>query len=293
MPQIFVLSGADVGRSFDVRAGDSLGRSPECVVTLKDASISRRHARLEQVDGEWFLVDEGSRNGIDAGAGRVKRAHLVDRMEVRLGEVLVRFRTESASAPAAGSSTIPSSPGAMAPARPASPQPPAPPRAPSPGPGEPAPQPFDAGRTAYMRPLTPAPQPPRRLEHPAADDEILLEGPDEPLGEPARFAARAASGPGPGEALPGGVGGGAGRSGADLGRASREQGRILQYHKVEGDAGLMGAELGQYPIWLRLGLYALAAALAAGLAWLAFKTTWMARGTQASPPSMEEEPDNG
>ena len=57
MPQIFVLSGPDVGRSFEVRSGDTIGRSPDCIVTLKDPSVSRNHARLVLEDYTLSLHD--------------------------------------------------------------------------------------------------------------------------------------------------------------------------------------------------------------------------------------------
>ncbi len=93
MAQLFVLSGADVGRSFEVRGGDAIGRSGDCVVVLKDRSVSRRHAHLEEREGAWSIVDDGSRNGITIAEGRLLRAELPDGQEFLLGEVLLRFRS--------------------------------------------------------------------------------------------------------------------------------------------------------------------------------------------------------
>ena len=47
--QLFVLSGADVGRSLEARDGLTIGRSRECALVLRDPSISRRHAPLNPV----------------------------------------------------------------------------------------------------------------------------------------------------------------------------------------------------------------------------------------------------
>ena len=95
--QLFVLSGADVGRSLAARDGLTIGRSHECALVLRDPSISRRHAHLEERSGGWFVVDDGSRNGIATGAVRHKRLELADGSEFLLGEVLLRFRASAPS----------------------------------------------------------------------------------------------------------------------------------------------------------------------------------------------------
>lgn len=100
MARLYVLSGADIGRTLEVEASASIGRVAGCDLVLRDASISRKHARVERGPAGWEVVDEGSRNGVSIAGARVERAALPDGTEFKLGEVLLRFR-ESA-APAAG-----------------------------------------------------------------------------------------------------------------------------------------------------------------------------------------------
>ncbi len=59
------MSGPDAGRIVSVPQDASLtiGRSDECAVTIADASLSRQHARLDYVMGEYVLGDLGSSNG--------------------------------------------------------------------------------------------------------------------------------------------------------------------------------------------------------------------------------------
>jgi hypothetical protein len=107
MPRLYVLSGPDVGRSFSVRPGDTLGRSPERILTLRHPSVSRVHAHLEERDGTWYVVDDGSHNGTWVGGERVQRAALPDAAEFALGEILLRFRLDeppAAPPPAPGPS---------------------------------------------------------------------------------------------------------------------------------------------------------------------------------------------
>ena len=101
MARIYVLSGPDLGKSFDVEAGATLGRATDCSVVLRDHSVSRQHARLECHDDRWSLIDLGSRNGITVGGAKAPRGVLGDGDEFQLGEVLMRFRSGASEAPPA------------------------------------------------------------------------------------------------------------------------------------------------------------------------------------------------
>jgi hypothetical protein len=94
-----VLSGPDVGKSFEVEPGDTLGRGHDCIITLRHASVSRRHAHLEREGDTWYVVDDGSRNGVTVGGQRRERSLLADQTEFSLGELLLRFRLEEPAPP--------------------------------------------------------------------------------------------------------------------------------------------------------------------------------------------------
>jgi hypothetical protein len=49
----------------------TLGRSRRCDCMLRDATVSRLHATLRNVDGAWWLRDEGSTNGTWINGRRV------------------------------------------------------------------------------------------------------------------------------------------------------------------------------------------------------------------------------
>lgn len=117
MPRLYALSGPDLGRSFAVQSGSVLGRAPECAAILRDASVSRRHARLVLEGGRWVLIDEGSRNGLWQGGEKKPRIELADLAEFKLGEVLLRFRDEPAGAPQVELEEPPPAPAPRAPAR--------------------------------------------------------------------------------------------------------------------------------------------------------------------------------
>jgi eukaryotic-like serine/threonine-protein kinase len=49
----------------------TIGRSDESDITLPETAVSRQHARLEQRDGGWYVIDLGSTNGTFLGGSRL------------------------------------------------------------------------------------------------------------------------------------------------------------------------------------------------------------------------------
>jgi DNA-binding winged helix-turn-helix (wHTH) protein len=88
-------------RDYPLAEGDNLlGRGDDCLLALPSGKVSRRHARIRVARGEAVLEDLGSKNGSYVDGRRVSGpTPLADGDEVRLGSVLVVFR----SRPAAGS----------------------------------------------------------------------------------------------------------------------------------------------------------------------------------------------
>ena len=75
-----------------------LGRHPACTIQLDSTTVSRRHAQVTKVNGEYFVEDLGSGNGTFVNgkqiAGRTQLAH-DDR--IKLGPILLRFQSEGSS----------------------------------------------------------------------------------------------------------------------------------------------------------------------------------------------------
>lgn len=279
MQKIYILSGPDLGKSFVVESGATFGRAPDCAVPLRDASVSRYHAKLERDGDAWSIVDTGSRNGLMVRGERVTSARVADGDEFALGEVMLRLRVSSdvadgqreqgtapnrtATAPASPPNRIPlAAPGSqsdrVSPSAPIS----------SPNQGVGAPSGIsdvdeielegDWDATAASAPISP---------RTSAPDPIAA--PTNPLTQTARERATAklaAAG-----ALP--------KSTASRG--------ILQYNKVEARDGFANAELGQQPLWIKTLVALLALALFAAVFWTAFRgTTWL-KGKPA-PAQVEE-----
>lgn len=78
----------------------SIGRDPSCDVPLPwDAAVSRLHAQLDRVGGNWTLVDEGlSRNGTFLNGDRVNgRRRLRDGDTVVVGNTTFLYREPDGS----------------------------------------------------------------------------------------------------------------------------------------------------------------------------------------------------
>lgn len=268
MAKLYVLSGPDVGRSYEVSTGALIGRAADCAVHLRDASVSRQHARLELEAEAWVVLDLESRNGLRVGGERVRRAALEDGAEFQLGEVLLRFRSGEAAeaADGAGEARVATA------ARPAQLAPEA-----------------DAGIelegdwSDVPAPLAPAAS---RGTFPRADLAETSARPREradlsggphggsPDASP-RTALRARAALAPGLA---------GRAPATAARG------ILQYQREPDRQGFFSSDLAQQPGWVRLLVVIAVIALALALFWLAFRGTAFLKGkAQGVPPPPELE----
>ncbi len=71
----------------------TIGRAPSCDLVLHDDTVSRRHAELVREGGRWMLRDLRSTDGTWNGVWRVTETEIDAGSELRIGGVLVRFRT--------------------------------------------------------------------------------------------------------------------------------------------------------------------------------------------------------
>jgi signal transduction histidine kinase/ActR/RegA family two-component response regulator len=72
--QLVVLAGPEVGRKYMLSFPAVLGRDPAAMVVIDDGEISRRHAQILFVAGDFLLEDLGSKNGTFLGDVPVQKA---------------------------------------------------------------------------------------------------------------------------------------------------------------------------------------------------------------------------
>jgi two-component system, cell cycle response regulator len=68
-----------------------LGRGSDCDVQIDRDSVSRRHARVFQSDGEWHVEDLGSTNGSYINDRPIRRAPLGDSDFLKIGSAIFKF----------------------------------------------------------------------------------------------------------------------------------------------------------------------------------------------------------
>ena len=73
----------------------TLGRAPECDVSLPDPALSRVQAEIERRGDRFFIVDRSGR-GIRVGGDPVPEAPLADGSDVALGAWRLLFRARGA-----------------------------------------------------------------------------------------------------------------------------------------------------------------------------------------------------
>ncbi|MFZ9174811.1 MAG: FHA domain-containing protein [Ilumatobacteraceae bacterium] len=94
---LVVRNGPNEGARFSLSAIDSvIGRHPDSTICLDDVTVSRRHAHLEQSDGQVVLRDLGSLNGTYVNQERIEEVALRHGDEVQIGRYRMVF-FESAS----------------------------------------------------------------------------------------------------------------------------------------------------------------------------------------------------
>lgn len=69
-----------------------VGRGLDAHITIDSESVSRRHARLQLVDGRYAIEDLGSKNGIFINGEPTRSAGLVDGDSVQLGDALFVYQ---------------------------------------------------------------------------------------------------------------------------------------------------------------------------------------------------------
>ena len=68
-----------------------IGRTAECVLTIRDPDVSRRHAVIRKVDDRFVLADLGSTNGTVVNGEDVSEHTLDAGDEITVGSTVLRF----------------------------------------------------------------------------------------------------------------------------------------------------------------------------------------------------------
>jgi pSer/pThr/pTyr-binding forkhead associated (FHA) protein len=92
MPRLVIRQGEGTGRDHALGAGECVvGREPGVHFLLDDTLCSRRHFRVVQEGGLYFVEDLGSTNGTLLNGRKAKRERLSDGDRIRAGGTEMEF----------------------------------------------------------------------------------------------------------------------------------------------------------------------------------------------------------
>lgn len=85
---------ADLGTTVEIGSRVRIGRDPKCELSLNDAGVSWRHAKITfSEDGTYLIEDSGSTNGTRVEGRPLDKAHVLeDGKKIFIGETVVRFQ---------------------------------------------------------------------------------------------------------------------------------------------------------------------------------------------------------
>ena len=79
--------------SWDVVGDVTIGRAPECVVSVDDEFASNLHSKIYQAEGRYYVEDLGSTNGTYVNGRRIHYpTELRNGDRVKIGRTVMEFR---------------------------------------------------------------------------------------------------------------------------------------------------------------------------------------------------------
>lgn len=89
---IYAKDNGLLGRRYSLNPeGVTVGRSADNTIVLAGEAASRRHARLEQREGGWWVIDDASTNGTYVNEAQIREARLHDGDHLKIGATIFKF----------------------------------------------------------------------------------------------------------------------------------------------------------------------------------------------------------
>lgn len=90
--RIVIISGEDAGATYPLKDTVTFGRAESSTVVLRDAKVSRQHAKIIEKGGEYILIDLKSSNGTYVNGERIDEHVLTNSDEFQIGDSLLQFQ---------------------------------------------------------------------------------------------------------------------------------------------------------------------------------------------------------
>lgn len=70
-------------KTFELKAGDtSIGRAENCDIRLKNVAVSRYHAGIRNANGQYYVFDNGSTNGVFVNGSRIQKSYHLSNKDI-------------------------------------------------------------------------------------------------------------------------------------------------------------------------------------------------------------------
>lgn len=70
-------------KTFGLKAGDtSIGRAENCDIRLKNVAVSRYHAGVRNANGQYYVFDNGSTNGVFVNGSRIQKSYHLSNKDI-------------------------------------------------------------------------------------------------------------------------------------------------------------------------------------------------------------------
>lgn len=70
-------------KTFELKAGDtSIGRAENCDIRLKNVAVSRYHAGVRNANGQYYVFDNGSTNGVFVNGSRIQKSYHLSNKDI-------------------------------------------------------------------------------------------------------------------------------------------------------------------------------------------------------------------
>jgi len=97
MPLLRVINDDDTGTRYALSPNVVIGRAPDCGLVLEHQAVSRRHARIVQLEDTYYIEDINSRNGTQVNGQRLAGAlELGDGDSIKIAGYKFQFELRSA-----------------------------------------------------------------------------------------------------------------------------------------------------------------------------------------------------
>ncbi len=90
--RVIMIEGPQAGQEYKLKKENTIGRSNNNTIPIKDAKVSRQHAVIKQTGAEFVILDLKSSNGIMVNHERVTEHVLGDGDQIQIGDHVLQFK---------------------------------------------------------------------------------------------------------------------------------------------------------------------------------------------------------